>query len=61
MKNNNIEKLINKIKYGSEEDLVKQLEETNTKLKEEVEALKEQITQTVTAEVETETRKRTRR
>lgn len=57
----NLSALINKIKYGSEEDLVKQLEETNTKLKEEVEALKEQITQTVTAEVETETRKRTRR
>lgn len=57
----NLSALINKIKYGSEEDLVKQLEETNTKLKEEVEALKEQMAQTVTAEVETETRKRTRR
>lgn len=57
----NLSALINKIKYGSEEDLVKQLEETNTKLKGEVEALKEQIAQTVTAEVETETRKRTRR
>lgn len=57
----NLSALINKIKYGSEEDLVKQLEETNTKLKEEVEALKEQMAQAVTAEVETETRKRTRR
>lgn len=58
----NLASLINKIKYGSEEDLVKQLEETNAQLKEQVEALQEQIAQTVTTTtVETETRKRTRR
>lgn len=57
----NLASLSNKIKYGSEEDLVKELEETNAKLKEEVEALQEQIAQTVTTAVETETRKRTRR
>lgn len=58
----NLASLINKIKYGSEEDLVKQLEETNAQLKEQVEALLEQIAQTVTTTtVETETRKRTRR
>ena len=57
----NLASLINKIKYGSEEDLVKELEETNAKLKEEVEALQEQVAQTVTTAVETETRKRTRR
>lgn len=57
----NLASLVNKIKYGSEDDLVKQLEETNAKLKEEVEALQEQIAQTVTTSVETETRTRTRR
>ena len=57
----NLASLINKIKYGSEEDLVKELEETNAKLKEELEALQEQVAQTVTTAVETETRKRTRR
>ena len=57
----NLSSLINKIKYGSEEDLVKELEETNAKLKEEVETLQQQIAQNVTATVETETRKRTRR
>ena len=57
----NLASLINKIKYGSEEDLVKQLEETNAQLKEQVEALQEQVAQTVTTAVETETRKRTRR
>lgn len=58
----NLASLINKIKYGSEEDLVKKLEETNAQLKEQVEALQEQIAQTVTTTtVETETRKRTRR
>lgn len=58
----NLASLINKIKYGSEEDLVKKLEETNAQLKEQVEALQEQIAQAVTTTtVETETRKRTRR
>ena len=57
----NLASLINKIKYGSEEDLVKELEDKNNQLKEEVEALQQQIAQTVTVNTETETRKRTRR
>ena len=60
----NLSSLVNKIKYGTEEDLVKELEASNAKLKEQIEtltnALAESAKQSVEAAV-TETKTRTRR
>lgn len=57
----NLASLINKIKYGTEEDLVKELEDSNAKLKEQIESLTQQLQTTVTQTVETETKTRIRR
>ena len=57
----NLTSLVNKIKYGTEEDLVKQLEIEKAKLQEEIDALKSKAESAVGAVVQEETRKRTRR
>ena len=57
----NLTSLVNKIKYGTEEDLVKQLELEKSKLQEEIDALKSKAESTVGAVIQEETRKRTRR
>lgn len=57
----NLTSLVNKIKYGTEEDLVKQLELEKAKLQEEIDALKSKAESTVGVVVQEETRKRTRR
>lgn len=57
----NLTSLINKIKYGTEEDLVKELEANNAVLKEQVELLTAELTKSATTMVETETKTRTRR
>lgn len=56
-----LEVLKNKITYGNEEDLVKELEDTNQKLKEEVDALKSQLAEKAITVVESEVNKRIRR
>ena len=57
----NIKICLDKIKYGSQEDLVKSLQEQNAKLLEQVSALTEQVTtkaaETVTEEVKTRVRR----
>lgn len=58
---NNLASLSNKIKYGTEEDLVKELENNNALLQEQVEALKEEIANNTVHTVETETKQRIRR
>jgi hypothetical protein len=57
----NLTSLVNKIKYGTEEDLVKQLELEKVKLQEEIDALKSKAESAVGAVIQEETRKRTRR
>ena len=56
----NLTSLSNKIKYGTEEDLVKELEAEKAKLKEELEAVKSQLETKVPVLVE-EAKKRIRR
>ena len=56
----NLTSLSNKIKYGTEEDLVKELEAEKAKLKEELEAVKSQLETKVPVVVE-EVKKRIRR
>ena len=58
---NNLASLSNKIKYGTEEDLVKELENNNALRQEQVEALKEEIANNTVHTVETETKQRIRR
>lgn len=58
---NNLASLSNKIKYGTEEDLVKELENNNALLQEQVAALKEEIANNTVHTVETETKQRIRR
>lgn len=58
---NNLASLSNKIKYGTEEDLVKELENNNALLQEQLEALKEEIANNTVHTVETESKKRVRR
>ena len=57
----NLAALINKIKYGTEEDLVKELEASNAQLKEQVETLTQELKTTTTQVVEQEIKTRTRR
>lgn len=60
----NLSSLINKIKYGTEEDLVKELEASNAQLKEQVDALVQKLNESATQMIETtvsETKTRTRR
>lgn len=56
----NLTSLTNKIKYGTEEDLVKELEAEKAKLKEELDAVKAQLETKATVVIE-ELKKRTRR
>lgn len=58
---NNLASLSNKIKYGTEEDLVKELENNNALLQEQVKALKEEIANNTVHTVETEAKQRIRR
>lgn len=58
---NNLASLSNKIKYGTEEDLVKELENNNALLQQQIEALKEEIANNTVHTVETETKQRIRR
>lgn len=58
---NNLASLSNKIKYGTEEDLVKELEQNNEILKQQIEALKTQMAGNVAETVDAETKKRVRR
>lgn len=58
---NNLAALANKIKYGTEEDLVKELEAQKAQLEEQVAALTEQLKEKVVAVAEDKTPKRTRR
>ena len=53
--------LNNKIKYGTEEDLVKELEAQKATLEAQVASLQQQLTAQTTVVVPEETRKRTRR
>ena len=56
----NLTSLTNKIKYGTEEDLVKELEAEKAKLKEELDAVKSQLETKATVVIE-EVKKRIRR
>ena len=56
-----LEILKNKITYGSEEELVKELESANVKLKEEIEHLKSELSEKAITVVENEANKRIRR
>ena len=57
----NLKALENKIKYGTEEDLVKELEAQKAQLEAQLEALKAELDNKVIAVVEEKTTKRTRR
>lgn len=57
---NNLAALTNKIKYGTEDELVKELEDLNNKYKQEIETLKQQLENTLIV-APTETTTRTRR
>lgn len=57
----NLASLVNKIKYGTEEDLVRELEENNAKLEEQVAALKAELSENAKQIVEKETKTRARR
>lgn len=57
----NLASLSNKIKYGTEDNLVKELETEKAQLQEQVESLKAQLETKVVATVQEETKKRTRR
>lgn len=59
---NNLSALVNKIKYGTEEDLVQELENQKVLLQEQINTLTEQLKNaTVVQEVTTEEKKRIRR
>ena len=58
---NNLAALANKIKYGTEDDLVKELESQKAQLQEQVAALTEQLKAQVVVAPEEKTVKRTRR
>lgn len=57
----NLAALINKIKYGTEEDLVKELEASNAQLKEQLDTLTQQLKENAKIVVEQEIKTRTRR
>jgi hypothetical protein len=57
----NLASLSNKIKYGTEDNLVKELETEKAQLQEQIESLKAQLETKVVATVQAETKKRTRR
>ena len=57
----NLASLTNKIKYGTEEDLVKELEANNALLKEQVDTLTTELSKSATVAIETDTKTRTRR
>jgi cell division protein FtsB len=57
----NLTSLSNKIKYGTEADLVKELEDRNAKLTEEISALKSELETKVVPAVSEKIAKRTRR
>ena len=57
----NLTSLSNKIKYGTEEDLVKELEAEKAALQEQITSLKSQLETKVVSVVEEKTTKRTRR
>ena len=58
---NNLASLSNKIKYGTEADLVKELEDRDAKLTEEITALKSELETKVVPAVSEKISKRTRR
>lgn len=58
---NNLASIANKIKYGSEEDLVKELETNNEQLKQQVEELTRKLNNNVVETIQTEVKKRVRR
>ena len=58
---NNLASLSNKIKYGTEDNLVKELESEKAQLIEQIESLKAQLESKVVVTVQEETKKRTRR
>lgn len=57
----NLASLVNKIKYGTEEDLVKELENSNSQLKEQIAELTKKLEEDAKQVVETEVKTRTRR
>lgn len=57
----NLTALNNKIKYGSEEELIKELEQNNEVLKQQLEELTHKLSNNVIETVKTETTKRARR
>ena len=57
----NLTALSNKIKYGTEEDLVKELESQKAQLKEELDAVKAKLENSAAIVIQEETKKRTRR
>lgn len=57
----NLSSLVNKIKYGTEEDLVKELENSNSQLKEQIAELTKKLEEDAKQVVETEVKTRTRR
>ena len=57
----NLSALANKIKYGSEEEFVKELEASNKELKEQVEELTHKLNSNVIETVQTEVKKKIRR
>ena len=57
----NLTSLVNKIKYGTEEDLVKELENSNSQLKEQIAELTKKLEEDAKQVVETEVKTRTRR
>ena len=58
---NNLVSLANKIKYGSEEDFVKELEANNEKLKQQIEELTHKLNNNIVETAQTEIKKRVRR
>ena len=57
----NLASLANKIKYGTEEDMVKELEAQKAALEAQLSALKQEVENQATVIVKEETKKRTRR
>lgn len=57
----NLTSLVNKIKYGTEEDLVKELENSNSQLKEQIAELTKKLEEDTKKVIETEVKTRTRR
>ena len=58
---NNLAALANKIKYGSEDELIKELESNNKVLKEQLEELTNKLKSNVVETVQTEIKKKVRR